>query len=724
MNRKNLTSVLTAAAFSFLLSFGGIRCLATAFAIEISLPTLILHSSICALVGCIFFSRPKGGRLLLYGLGLLAIYLWRRTQLIDQSLQLCYRISRLFGSAYGFGWLGRPTGVDSMALPLYLWAGINALICGWCITRRRLASVCVFFSLIPLALCLVLTNTIPTLDGLFCLLLGLILLLLTQSVRQRDREQADRLTRILAGPVALALALLCLLNPQATYNKQQYADRMGDSLLRAVDRLPYVNINADGSVSFSLVRHIPDFVDLQYRGTNSQLSVPVMEVTANSSGILYLRGRDYVTYTGTQWNASQGQNETFTNLHANTVNQYGIKPRDMGTLTVKTAGARSSRYLPYYPNKSYPLQNGTCNNPGGETVYSYNRYALPEGFESAVPQQRNYWSQTYDIYLQLPADTKDWAEAYLRNHLPIDPDQAGICDLANAIATLVRDSAAYDLDTGRMPDDTRDFARWFLEDSDTGYCVHFATATTVLLRAAGIPSRYVEGYLAETVAGETVTVTERDAHAWAEYYIAGIGWIPLESTAANIGTGPAPLRPTEQTTSAPTEESTAAPTVTEPPSDPGTTATTPPQVTESPTQVTPGISGNDPVAPSDPAQIMPGEEKNFTVSKSVLISLGILLLLLAQYPIRLYLQEKHLQSGDANSRGLKNWHFVCRLARLAGQTPPEELHELALRAKFSPYTLTEEELARFGAFRRQTVSQLRRRPWWQQVYHKLFWAAY
>ena len=302
-------------------------------------------------------------------------------------------------------------------------------------------------------------------------------------------------------------------------------------------------------------------------------------------------------------------------------------------------------------------------------------------------------------------------------------------DFANAIAGLVRHSADYSLDTRRMPEGTEDFARWFLEESDTGYCVHYATATTVLLRAAGIPARYVEGYLTEAVPAETVTVTEKDGHAWAEYYLPGIGWIPLESTAAISVDRPIITAP--ETTTA--EASTVPPT-TEPPESttepsesttiPGTDATDPSKIPVEPTDATAGTPGPNPTEPSEPAQLMPGEEKNFTLSKPVLIVICLLLLLLGQYPIRLRLREHHLRTGTPNSRGLKNWRFVCRLARLAGQTPPEELHELALRARFSPYTLTEEDLARFDGFRSQLTTQLRRRPWWQKLWHRLFRAAY
>ena len=54
-------------------------------------------------------------------------------------------------------------------------------------------------------------------------------------------------------------------------------------------------------------------------------------------------------------------------------------------------------------------------------------------------------------------------------------------EMAAAIADYVRQSASYDLMTDRMPADQTDFAIWFLEEGTTGYCVHFATAATMLL---------------------------------------------------------------------------------------------------------------------------------------------------------------------------------------------------------------------------------------------------
>ena len=66
-------------------------------------------------------------------------------------------------------------------------------------------------------------------------------------------------------------------------------------------------------------------------------------------------------------------------------------------------------------------------------------------------------------------------------------EDMSVTQVADIIGNYVRGSAKYNLQTPKMPQEQEDFALWFLNDSDRGYCIHFASAATVLLRAAGIP---------------------------------------------------------------------------------------------------------------------------------------------------------------------------------------------------------------------------------------------
>lgn len=74
----------------------------------------------------------------------------------------------------------------------------------------------------------------------------------------------------------------------------------------------------------------------------------------------------------------------------------------------------------------------------------------------------------------------------------------------------------------------------FLFYSREGYCEHYASAMAALLRAAGIPSRVVTGFLRGewNDYGNYFIVREQDAHSWVEAYIRGSGWTTFDPTPA------------------------------------------------------------------------------------------------------------------------------------------------------------------------------------------------
>jgi len=77
------------------------------------------------------------------------------------------------------------------------------------------------------------------------------------------------------------------------------------------------------------------------------------------------------------------------------------------------------------------------------------------------------------------------------------------------------------------------FVDHFLFEGREGYCTYYASAMAIMSRIAGVPSRYVEGFLlppAETDPAIFV-VTNMMAHAWVEVYLEGFGWLIVEATA-------------------------------------------------------------------------------------------------------------------------------------------------------------------------------------------------
>lgn len=91
--------------------------------------------------------------------------------------------------------------------------------------------------------------------------------------------------------------------------------------------------------------------------------------------------------------------------------------------------------------------------------------------------------------------------------------------------------ARFVYDLGFTPDELT--ADYFIFRSKRGICTDFATASTLLLRAAGIPARYTEGFTlkgdSRDIYGQYV-VTAAQAHAYATAYISGYGWIEIDGT--------------------------------------------------------------------------------------------------------------------------------------------------------------------------------------------------
>ena len=69
----------------------------------------------------------------------------------------------------------------------------------------------------------------------------------------------------------------------------------------------------------------------------------------------------------------------------------------------------------------------------------------------------------------------------------------------------------------------------FLIENRSGHCEYFATATVLLLRAAGIPARYATGFCVQEKEGRYFVVRERHAHAWCLAWVDG-AWRDVDTT--------------------------------------------------------------------------------------------------------------------------------------------------------------------------------------------------
>ncbi|MBI5722158.1 MAG: DUF3488 domain-containing transglutaminase family protein [Burkholderiales bacterium] len=124
--------------------------------------------------------------------------------------------------------------------------------------------------------------------------------------------------------------------------------------------------------------------------------------------------------------------------------------------------------------------------------------------------------------------TRAWA-AELRRRPELQG--AGPSQLSAAVLQHIRTGEyTYTLEPGAYDDDAID-EFWF--DRKLGFCEHFAAAYVVVMRALDVPARIVTGYQGiEATRGGYWIVRQSNAHAWAEIWLPGEGWVRVDPTAA------------------------------------------------------------------------------------------------------------------------------------------------------------------------------------------------
>ena len=162
-----------------------------------------------------------------------------------------------------------------------------------------------------------------------------------------------------------------------------------------------------------------------------------------------------------------------------------------------------------------------------------------------------YIDYLFNVYTQLPEDTLSAAQTLLATYgiQPLyDGSELNLAATCQQVRSLLAQQCSYDYSPPEMPEGA-DFATWFLQEAKSGYCVHFATTGTILLRALGIPARYAEGYIViqkdyekQPDAEGFIDIEDTHAHAWVEVFDPSLlEWVPVEMTkTASSSANPSP----------------------------------------------------------------------------------------------------------------------------------------------------------------------------------------
>jgi transglutaminase-like putative cysteine protease len=127
----------------------------------------------------------------------------------------------------------------------------------------------------------------------------------------------------------------------------------------------------------------------------------------------------------------------------------------------------------------------------------------------------------------LPGDLPARVGALAASLAPAGGDRA---ETVAAIERYLETGYRYKIDSPVAPRGA-DAVDHFLFESRLGFCEHFAAAEVVLLRTLGVPARVATGFAGGGENDDRRTIRAKNAHAWAEVWHPGIGWVSSDPTA-------------------------------------------------------------------------------------------------------------------------------------------------------------------------------------------------
>ncbi len=200
-------------------------------------------------------------------------------------------------------------------------------------------------------------------------------------------------------------------------------------------------------------------------------------------------------------------------------------------------------YLPYHSSYAEGDKDGS-------SVITYAPYYNTDMIEIEDSGMIGYSEYVFRTYTLVPENLIPVLDEVVSKADLINDDRSyrGMLYSCSQLQKYFAENYRYSLQPGRTPMG-KDVIEYFLTSQDRGYCMHFASSSTLILRYIGIPARYCEGYVItanQLAEGELlidekgerkvkVEISDAHAHAWVEIYIPGYGWIPYEMTPPSFG---------------------------------------------------------------------------------------------------------------------------------------------------------------------------------------------
>ncbi len=209
----------------------------------------------------------------------------------------------------------------------------------------------------------------------------------------------------------------------------------------------------------------------------------------------------------------------------------GVERLTDGDLVRSDDGSRPARYLAFSdPDEPRDRDQATVLPDGWEQPREHETDAEYARRFRTQKRVEEYQDALHERLLQIPDHLRPKLEEIVGRI--VRPDQRP-AQKVSAIEQYLKKGFHYTTEMPPVPAGV-DPVVHFLEVARRGHCEYFATAGTLLLRAAGVPALEVNGFHggAWNPMGGFLAVRQSDAHAWTEAWLPGQGFVTLDFTPA------------------------------------------------------------------------------------------------------------------------------------------------------------------------------------------------
>lgn len=305
---------------------------------------------------------------------------------------------------------------------------------------------------------------------------------------------------------------------------------------------------------FASVQIKQSSLNLSLAGNRYYDDVVHASITRELPKSLYLKRQSYAIYNENKWESLLVEDYNRSNIDFDKIfkwiTTYEVNSSMLEIISIEDMRVGNSYSLQPYHIRSLTSQNYDLSYDIGYEIKNSNRYTIQvfsgQGAYRIDSEHQKYQSFVKEYYLQVDKNIQKLFEEM--NLLKPDAFKSIVSEterrqeITKYILGILQDYS-YTLTPGFTPNN-EDFVTYFLQKSKKGYCVHFATAATLMFRYYGIPARYVEGYYLSQNRLEKENgfykgdILDSDAHAWVETLSVLNGWEPVEVTVGTVLSDP------------------------------------------------------------------------------------------------------------------------------------------------------------------------------------------